>query len=473
MNLNETIAAISTPVGEGGIGIIRISGPGSLGVANLVFRPVGKKSMLAAQSGSESGFKPEERRLYYGRIIDAKANVIDNGFFVFMKAPVSYTGLDTVELHCHGGPLVLREVMAAVLSAGARLAGPGEFTRLAFMNGKLDLSQAEAVIDVIRAETGAALASARGRLEGAFSAKVREIRDCFIDLLAGVEAALDFPEDELPNNKGLVSGLENVEGRLNKLVDTFEEGRCLRDGVATLILGRPNVGKSSLLNILLQEERAIVTPVPGTTRDVIEESVNIRGVPIRLIDTAGLRETLDPIEAIGVRLARERIEHADLILFVIDASALHHEDVELLELAAGKKLVVVANKSDLADADMRKAATETLGSHKLVFISAKTTDGIAALEDAIYEQAVGRPFGALSHSALGELTVSMRHRDALIKAAQSAGRAIAGLEPDANIPMECVATDIRDGLTALGEITGETTTEDILDRIFERFCIGK
>lgn len=472
MKLNETIAAISTPVGEGGIGIVRISGPASLGVAATVFRPAAK-GVSILPSDSDPAFKIEERRLYYGRVVDAKGSVLDNGFFVYMKGPASYTGLDTVELHCHGGPLVLKEVMASVLAAGARLAGPGEFTRLAFINGKLDLAQAEAVIDIIRAETGAALVSARGRLEGAFSAKVREIRDRFIDLLADIEAALDFPEDELPDNTGIISRLKEAKGRLSRLIDTYEEGRSLRDGVATLILGRPNAGKSSLLNILLQEERAIVTPVPGTTRDVIEQAVNIRGIPIRLIDTAGLCETLDPIEAIGVRLARERVEHADLILFVIDASALHHEDIELLELAAGRKLVVVANKSDLAASRMREAVAAATGGRKLVFISALTSDGIEELKDAIYEQAVGRPFGSPGHSGLGELTVTIRHRDALTKAAQAAGRAIAALGADVNIPMECVATDIRESLSSLGEITGETTTEDILDRIFEKFCIGK
>ena len=472
MNVNETIAAISTPAGEGGIGIIRISGPDALNVGALVFKPA-VKDVSIFQSVKDGVIKIKERQFYYGRITDAKGTLIDNGFFVYMRGPASYTGLDTVELHCHGGPLVLREVMAAALSAGARLAGPGEFTRLAFLNGKLDLAQAEAVIDIIRAETASALAAARGRLDGAFSAKVAQIRTCFIDILADIEAELDFSEDELPDNLGYITKLKEAEGRINRQIETFEEGRCLRDGVKTLILGRPNVGKSSLLNIILQEERAIVTPTPGTTRDVIEESVNIRGIPIRLIDTAGLRETLDPIEAIGVRLAKERIEHADLILFVTDASALHHEDIELLELTAGRKLVVVANKSDLADSPRREAAVAAVGNRKLVFISALTTDGIDGLKDAIYEQAVGRPFGSPSQSGLGELTVTIRHRDALAKAACATGRVIAALEADANLPMECAATEIREALNAIGEITGETTTEDILDRIFEKFCIGK
>lgn len=472
MSLNETIAAISTPLGEGGIGIVRVSGPAALGVAAAVFVP--------AARGAKTGTRPveleldiEERRFYYGRVVDNGGGTLDNGFLVYMKGPASYTGLDTIELHCHGGALVLKEVLVAVLAAGARPAGPGEFTRLAFVNGKLDLVQAEAVIDVIRAETASALASARGRLDGVFSSKVRKIRDGLVDIIAGIEAGLDFPEEEVPDDAGLGAALIEAGSALKRLIDTFEEGRSLRDGVRVLILGRPNVGKSSLLNILLQEERAIVTPVPGTTRDVIEQSVNIRGIPIRLMDTAGLRETLDPIEAVGVRLARARVAEADLILFVVDLTDLSREDVELVKIAEGRKLVVVANKTDIAALDKVEAVTNIVPGHKTVFISALTSDGIEGLKDAIYEAAASRPFGSPGHAALGELTVSVRHRDALTKALEAVGRACKAVEPDVKAPMECVAADLRAGLAALGEITGETATEDILDRIFEKFCIGK
>jgi len=472
--LNETIAAISTPIGEGGIGIVRISGPAALGVATAVFMPAAK--------GAKTGVRPveleldiEERRLYYGRVVDNNGGALDNGFLVYMKGPASYTGLDTVELHCHGGPLILKEVMAAVLAAGARPAGPGEFTRLAFTNGKLDLAQAEAVIDVIRAETASALASARGRLDGAFSTKVRGIRDGLVDLVAGIEAGLDFPEEETPDDPELLPRLIDTGRALDRLIETFDEGRSLRDGVRVLILGRPNVGKSSLLNILLQEERAIVTPAPGTTRDVIEQTVNIRGIPVRLMDTAGLRETVDPIEAVGVRLARERIAQADLILFVIDVTDFSREDVGLLDSNAmeGRKLVIAANKTDIAAPEMRAAVVQAAPGYRTVFISALTSDGIEGLKDAIYEAAAGRPFGAPGRTALGELTVSIRQKDALVKALEAAGRARRAVESEIKAPMECVAADIRAALAALGEITGETTTEDILDRIFERFCIGK
>lgn len=461
MNMKDTIAAVSTPVGEGGIGIVRVSGAEALAIALKIFKG----------RGVEDVSDIEPRRLYYGRMHDNALARIDNGFMVYMNAPASYTGDDTVEFHCHGSPLVLRDLLAAVVRAGARLAEPGEFTKLAFLNGKLDLAQAEAVIDVIRAETDAALASARGRLEGVFSKRVRELGEVLVDLLAGAEAALDFPEDDVPESLDFIPQLASVEARLRRLINTFEEGRALRDGVRVLILGRPNVGKSSILNILLQEERAIVTPVPGTTRDVIEEAVNIRGIPIRLMDTAGLCETLDPVEAIGVRLAKERIARADLVLFVVDACGLADDDASLINLAEGRKLIVVANKTDLANADVRADIANTLDGCKVVFISALKHDGIEELKDSIYGEAVGHPYGAVGGVAPGELIVSLRHKEALANALQACSRARNAYLT--KTPMECVAADLRSGLAALGEITGETTTEAILDRIFSGFCIGK
>ncbi|MBI5562048.1 MAG: tRNA uridine-5-carboxymethylaminomethyl(34) synthesis GTPase MnmE [Deltaproteobacteria bacterium] len=460
MKDNGTVAAISTPPGEGGIGIVRISGPDALAIGAKVFRRRG---------GGAAGM--EERRLCYGRIIGKDGAPVDNGFMVCMKAPRSYTGLDTVELHCHGGPLVMKEALEAALEAGARLAGPGEFTRLAFLNGKLDLAQAEAVIDVIRAETYSALASARGRLEGAFSKKVRGVKDALADILAEIEARLDFPEEELPAMPDVTDGLGAAGGLLQRLIDSFEEGHALRDGVRALILGRPNVGKSSLLNILLQEERAIVTAAPGTTRDIIEEAVVLRGIPIRLMDTAGLRETLDPVEAIGVRIARERVERSDLIIFVVDATAFSKEDAELLPIADGKKLIVAANKDDLASAFEREELIRALPGRRVVFLSAQTSGGVETLKDAIYAEAAGHPFAAPGSARLAELTVTVRHRDALAKAQEAALRAGEALA--ANTPLECAAADLRAALSALGEITGETAPEDILERIFSNFCIGK
>lgn len=484
----DTIAALSTPPGEGGVGIIRVSGPDALVNALRVFRP--KRTI---PSDSEKN-QIKERFFYYGEIIASDEgavagtpppSVIDDGFLVYMKSPRSYTGLDVVELHCHGGMLVLKKALAALLRAGCVPAGPGEFTKQAFLNGKLDLAQAEAVIDVIRAETDAALVSARGRLDGAFSRRVNAIKEMLIAVLAHIEATLDFPEDEIPRHDNLRSQMDEAARLLRALAATFEEGRALKNGVRALILGRPNVGKSSLLNILLREERAIVTPVPGTTRDIIEEAVNIRGVPIRLMDTAGLRDTLDPVESIGVRLAKERVKDADLILYIFDVNGDTEDgnslstDKELLKITEGKKLIVIGNKIDLSTGEKPTGVEKTFdvlalergNDRRLVFISCATEDGIERLKDAIYELSVGHPKKAASAAALGELTVTLRHKESLEAALDAVTRALSAIEE--NLSGEFIAADIKRSVDRLGEITGETAAEDILERIFSSFCIGK
>ncbi len=461
----DTIAAVSTPWGEGGVGMIRISGPEARAVSLKVFSLKGHGPVI-------------ERHLHYGIMKGPDGVILDNGCMVWMRGPASYTGEDVVELHCHGGTLVLRDVLSSVVKAGARPAEPGEFTRRAFLSGKLDLAQAEAVIDVIRAETGTALASARGRLEGVFSVKVREIKETLLGLLAALEAELDFPEDEVGGlSAGDITGeLERAEEALAKLLSTFDEGRALREGVRALILGRPNVGKSSLLNILLEEERAIVTPLPGTTRDVIEEVINIRGIPVRLMDTAGLRETEDPVESIGVRNARGRVKDAGLILFVVDASAQEYFSSDLLELTRleGKKTIVVANKTDLTDLVGGEPQAGSFFKGYAVMrtstIGPKGPEGIDELKDAIFSAVAGRERDS-SGPPPGELVASVRHRDSLEKCLEGVVRArdaaATGMEK------EFIATDIRWAVDRLGEITGETTTEDILERIFSNFCIGK
>jgi len=465
----DTIAAVSTPPGEGGIGIIRISGPGALECAQKVFIPAG---------GQKGPFA--ERRLHYGLMKDAQGRELDNGCMVLMKGPRSYTGQDVVELHCHGSMLVLHEVLASVLETGARLAGPGEFTRRAFLAGKLDLAQAEAVIDIIRASTRAALASARGRLQGAFSGRVDRIKEGLFELLAGIEAELDFPEEEEVERlaaDAMVEALERGEEGIEKLLATFDEGKALREGVRALILGRPNVGKSSLLNLLLDEQRAIVTEVPGTTRDIIEEVVNIRGIPIRLMDTAGLRETADPVESIGVANARERVKAASLVLYVVDASNSTHFHLDSKELGGlsaasgegGLKVVVVLNKTDLARADNK--ADEAFAGFTIVGTCAVDGTGLDELKDAIFTSVAHRAPGSVSETPAGELVASLRHREALVRALEGVVRAreaaVGGVEK------EFVAIDVRWALDRLGEITGETTTDDILERIFSTFCIGK
>lgn len=457
---HDTIAAVATPWGEGGVGVVRVSGPGALATVLPLFRPSLPREL-------------KDRYLYYGRITDGEG-VIDSGFLVLMRSPRSYTGEDVVELHCHGGPFILTRVLEALVKNGARQAGPGEFTRRAFLNGKLDLAQAEAVSDIIRAETELSLSSARGRLDGGLSRKVNNVKEALVSLLAHIEAELDFPEDEVEGfgSDRILEGLKEAEASIKSLVATYREGSAIRDGVRVLILGRPNVGKSSLLNILLKEERAIVTPHPGTTRDVIEEVVNIRGLPVRLMDTAGLRDTSDHAEAIGVRLARDRVSTAGLVLFVVDStSESYDEDNRLLECVEGKKVLLLANKADLAGPEKTASVTEAFRGRGPVFVSALRSTGIEELKDRIYEEAVGRARGVKGEAPEGELIVSLRHKSSLLYSLEGIDRTREAVTNGA--AREFIATDLRWSIDRLGEITGETTTDEILDRIFSEFCIGK
>lgn len=451
----DTIAAIATAQGEGGVGIIRLSGPGALEVALKRFRARGPV---------------EERRLIYGSVCGPGSERLDVGFLAYMPSPRSYTGEDVVELHCHGGPLLLRQVLSSIIEAGARPAMAGEFTRRAFLNGKLDLAQAEAVIDLIRAQTTLSLEAAKGRLEGGLSRKVASVKAPLVRLLAHIEAELDFSEEEIEglSSKAIGQELFAAQDEVRWLLSTFAEGRALREGVKTLILGRPNAGKSSLLNVLLREERAIVTPVPGTTRDIIEEVVEIKGMPVRLMDTAGLREAKDEVEAIGVRLARSRAAEAGLIIYVADLSSDFSEDLEILSGLDKDKTIVAANKADIAGGAFEPARL-AFGGFEVVPISALKDEGIERLKERIFERACGAK--AAIEAPAGELVASVRHRDCLHKCAQGLERAKEALS--SNHPKELLASDIRAAIDALGEITGETTTEDILDVIFSSFCIGK
>lgn len=453
--LTDTIAAISTAEGRGGVGIIRISGPHALGVGLKLFRT--KEEI-------------RERYFHLGKIAALDGSSIDRSFLVYMKGPRSYTGEDIVELHCHGGPLILRKVLSEALSAGARAALPGEFTKRAFLAGKLDLSQAEAVADIINAQTGLSLSSARARLEGSLSKKVSSIKAPLVETLARIEAELDFSEEEIDaiNAEEIAGALMAASSGIEGMLATFEEGRAIREGVSVLILGRPNAGKSSLLNVLLEEERAIVTCVPGTTRDVIEEAVSIRGIPVRLMDTAGLRETTDEVEAIGVRRAKEKAGLAALILYIVDLTGRFEEDLAFLKELGGKKIIIAANKKDLPNADVCRAK-EAFAAWPLAAISALKEDGIDGLKDLIFSQITGHD--RASTPPAGELVASVRHRDCLVKSQEELARALDALST--GLPRELLATDIRGAIDALGEITGETTTDDILDIIFSTFCIGK
>ncbi len=454
--LTETIAAISTAEGQGGVGIVRISGPDALRVGLKLFR-------------TREGVR--ERYFHLGEIAAPDGSLIDRGFLVYMKGPRSYTGEDVVELHCHGGPLILRQVLSAAIGSGARTAEPGEFTKRAFLSGKLDLSQAEAVADIIRAQTGTALSSAQERLGGSFSKKVILIKTPIVEMLARVEAELDFSEEEIDatHAQALEEALKAASSAIERMLDTFDEGRAIREGVRVLILGRPNAGKSSLLNVLLEDERAIVTEEPGTTRDVIEEVLSIRGIPVRLMDTAGLRDARDEAEAIGIRMAREKANHAGLILYMVDLSGAFDEDLAFLKELGEKKIIVVGNKKDLPGAD-ESMVSDLFAPLPFAAISALKEEGIDGLKDLIFSLIAGHDRLALAASP-GELVASVRHRDCLVKSREALARALAALS--GGLPRELLAADMRASIDALGEITGETTTEDILDVIFSTFCIGK
>lgn len=462
MRSESTIAAIATPPGEGGVGIIRISGADALSIGMRVFVPQAPVHEI------------RPRHLYYGSFIEMGGVPLDSGLFVFMPGPASFTGEDVAELHCHGGAMVLKSVLEAVLRIGAGIAEPGEFTKRAFLNGKMDLVQAEAVIEVIRSQTECALSAANERLRGALSTEVREIKERLLTILAHVEAELDFSEEEIDplQDDQLADGLAGARSSMERLLSTYEEGKAFRDGIKVLILGRPNVGKSSLLNLLLKEERAIVTHEPGTTRDLIEEAIDINGVPVRLMDTAGLRDGADHVEAIGIGLARGRIKDADLILFVVDSSAASfEEDLVLLKETAAKKTMIVANKSDINANAGRGSIKDFFSRYDVVFISALERRGIDALNDAIYRAAVGDRGSAIADCAQGPLVASIRHKRALEESSLAIERAVSAVR--AGTAREFIAIDVRSALDRLGEITGETTTEEILDKIFSGFCIGK
>lgn len=456
MYRSDTIAAISTPMGEGGIGIVRMSGEGALEIAQRVFRRRSTKPL-------------QPNRVYFGEVVDPDAGeTLDRALLIPFRAPHSYTGEDIAELHCHGSPYLLRRVLELVCRLGARLALPGEFTMRAFLNGKLDLAQAEAVADLIRARSDAQLRSALALHAGKLSQTAQSLSDALLSLLATVEAHIDFSEEigELDPD-ALLPQVESLIEQLDALLKDARTGRLLREGVQVAIIGRPNVGKSSLLNALLGEERAIVTSIPGTTRDTIEESFQIEGVPIVILDTAGVRESYDVVEQIGVERARRAAEQADLILFVYDLTAPDHEaDARLLEsLPPETPKVIVGNKADLADA---ATATPLLsrGQGKSLRVSALTGAGLDSLKHAILEtlhiQNIGEETPVLTHQ---------RHIQAVQEAREHLWHAREALRQ--RVPPDLLAVNLRSAWLALGAITGESADETLVSRIFRDFCIGK
>jgi tRNA modification GTPase len=459
MPFEDTIAAIATPPGVGGIGIIRISGAQSEAIARLLYR-------------SPKGSIPfKSHHLYHGRIISpATGLILDEVLITLMRKPHSYTGEDLLEIHGHGNPLILEAVLTEAIRAGARLAAPGEFTRRAFLNNRIDLTQAEALMGLMTARTGRGLEIAHAHLQGALHRQIETFRQSLIEILAGLETALDFSADEgeHPPPANAAMQLQTVLDRIQELLVTYREGKMIRQGASAVIIGRPNVGKSSLLNRLLGENRAIVTAIPGTTRDLIEESIDIHGIAVRLTDTAGLRNPDTIIEKEGIDRVWEKLSAADLVIPVFDGSTpLTGEDQDLLEKTKQQNIIPVINKSDLEHLLSDEALQGWLPQARPLRISAKTGAGIPALKEAIYRRLAGDQ----AEQTDGSVITLIRHKTALEK---TIGHLMQVRESLANaMSYEFVAFDLREALDSLGEIVGVTTTEDVLDRIFSTFCIGK
>lgn len=456
MYLQDTIAAISTPSGEGGIGVIRISGPHSLQILTSLF--------IRKNNGGFSS-----HRFYYGQVIDAEsAYFVDEAMAVYMRAPNSFTHEDVVEIQCHSGTVVMQKVLALVLRAGARLAEPGEFIRRAFLNGRIDLLQAEAVIDLIRAKTDTAAAVANNARSGLLSKAILTAQADLRNALALVEAYIDFPDEDIPaaDSNALAGFINSAYATVANLLSNYEEGRHIREGVSVMIAGKPNVGKSSLLNALLQEKRAIVTSVPGTTRDFIEEVLNIHGLPVRLLDTAGIRVSSDLVETEGIKLAIERVDSADLVIFLLDGSRpFDSDDMLVYDSIKDSRYIHVVNKSDLPQALVIPAELPTATT---ISISTHAQDSLEDLKSHIADSFLhGKAVDAREEVFINKV----RHRDLLFSVSGT-------LEKYANTsctfpPDELLAVDLRDALHLLGQVSGATTPDDILDIIFSQFCIGK
>lgn len=456
MHQTDTICSISTAPGEGGIGIIRISGTEAVPIAAKVFAP--RKGRA---------FGRTSHRLHYGRVVDPRTGeTVDEALVSVMLAPATYTREDVVEINCHGGMMPLSRTLALVIAAGARQAQPGEFTKRAFLNGRIDLSQAEAVMDIIHAKTDLAHKAAQEQLLGGLSREIAALRDRLIAIMASVEAAIDFPEEDIETSSGaaLAKDIAGATDAIDAMLASVACGRVLRDGFGTAIVGRPNVGKSSLLNALLRQDRAIVTELPGTTRDVLEEYLNIAGVPLRILDTAGIRHSQDMVEQEGVRRSLAAIKAADMVLVVLDSSQeLVEEDQRVLNEVQGKPAVIVMNKDDLP---RKIGGIETAGVQ--VSVSCRTGTGLDELRKAVSSLVLQGTVAARGNHAWA---VNQRHQTALEQAKESLTRVQEAVQE--GLSPEFAAVDLRIALDQLNIIIGATYTEDILERIFNEFCIGK
>ncbi len=459
MNHTDTIAAAATAMGSAGIGIIRISGPDAFAVLEKVFRPKNEKKVMSEQPGYT---------VHYGMAVDGE-QVLDEVLVMLMRGPHSYTAEDTAEIDCHGGRLVMQKILEAVLKNGARAADPGEFTKRAFLNGRIDLSQAEAVMDLIQSKNEMALKSSLAQLKGTVRQEIEKLRAQLLYEMAFVEAALDDPEHISLDgySEELLEKMRGIAAEVEKLLKSSESGRMLKEGIKTVILGKPNAGKSSLLNVLLGEERAIVTEIAGTTRDVLEEQLQLGEVSLQLLDTAGIRSTEDVVEQIGVERARKQAEDADLILYVADSSrVLDESDEEILKLLEGKKALVLLNKSDLAPVITPEIMREKTG-HPVLVISAKEGAGIQELEEKI------RSLFFRGEVDFNDevLITNLRQKQALMDTSKSLSMVVESIEN--GMPEDFFTIDLKDAYTALGFIIGEEIGDDLANEIFGKFCMGK
>ena len=454
----DTIAAISTPRGEGGIGIVRISGDRAIEILGKIFKPKSEKEIKELRNFS----------INYGKLYNENNELVDEVLVSIMKGTKTYTAEDIVEINCHGGYLITEKVLELVLRFGARHAEQGEFTRRAFVNGRIDLTQAEAVMDLIHSKTDNSISLSLDQLRGDLKSQIAHLKKLLLDVAAHVNVVLDYPEegidDPLPDN--LVDNLETVMNTANELILSYDKGKMIKEGVKTAIVGKPNVGKSSLLNALLREERAIVTHIAGTTRDIIEEVINIKGIPLVLVDTAGIRKTDDLVENIGVEKSFEQIEKADFILFVVDGSTeLDNEDFKINEKLRGKKVLGIVNKNDL---NQVAKLSELDSVDSFINISAKESIGISDMEEQIYDLIVR---GTVENSSKKLIITNIRHKTALEKTKDAIKNIFETI--NMGLPMDLIAVDLKEALDSLSEVTGEISTEDLLDHVFKNFCVGK
>lgn len=457
--MEDTIAAVATAYGEGGIGIIRISGEEALPILQEIFEFHGDTDTFTS------------RRMTYGKIIDKEKNqIIDEVLAVYMKGPKTYTAEDVVEINCHGSMVSLRKTLALVLQKGARLAEPGEFTKRAFLNGRLDLSQAEAVIDMIRAKTDKSFDVAVSQLEGRLSLKVEEIRQKLLDLLVDITVNIDYPDEDIEEMtyEKLEESIVETQDMIEKLLETSSTGRMIREGIKIAIVGKPNVGKSSLMNGLLKETRAIVTDIPGTTRDTIEEVLSIRNIPVYLVDTAGIRETSDKVEKMGIEKSKEAFNQADFILFLLDGSRpLEEEDLQIMELLKERKSLVLINKRDLGEAISIEEIAAKLPASQVIEASLLKGQGITEIEDAVEDLVYG---GEIVQKE-SMMVNNVRHIELLQQAVKSLTDALHMSER--REALDFIEVDVKNAYERLGEIIGETVSDDIINEVFARFCLGK